>query len=133
MTLCSFVKMDTILPDSLNKIFETVDEEAYFPGGTGAWIQYLQTNLNAEVPVKNGAPEGNYTVYIQFVVNKDGKLEGIKALTKYGYGMEPEVLRILRKSPPWVPAVQDGHNVRAYRKQPITFQVIDFRKKKKRS
>jgi periplasmic protein TonB len=113
------------------KIFETVEEEAYFPGSEEGWLSYLQQNLNPEVPIKNGAPAGMYTVYIQFVVDLDGKVSAIKPLTKNGYGMEAEVMRILRKSPRWVPAVQHGKNVRAYRKQPVTFQVIEEKKKKR--
>jgi hypothetical protein len=115
-------------------IFQKVEIEAYFPGGEPGWRSYLVQNLNPNVPVDKGAPVGTYTIWIQFVVDVDGRLSDFKALTKFGYGMEAEVLRILRKSPPWVPAVQDGHNVRAYRKQPVTFQIeFEGKKKKKRS
>ncbi len=119
--------------DSSNegRIFEKVDEEAYFPGGEETWRSWLGQNLNPSVPVDKGAPAGLYTVYIQFVVGLDGKIYDIKPLTKHGYGMEGEVIRILRKSPPWVPAVQNGQPVNAYRKQPVTFQVIEEKKKKK--
>ena len=115
-----------------DKIFEAVDEEAYFPGKEDGWRSYLEQNLNPAAPVDNGAPAGTYTVYIQFVVDVDGKLSAIKPLTKHGYGMEAEVMRILRKSPPWVPAIQSGKPVRAYRKQPVTFQVIEAGKKRKK-
>ena len=122
---------DTVPAMDTGKIFENVEEEAYFPGKAEGWLSYLQQNLNPEVPIRNGAPAGTYTVYIQFVVDLDGKVTALKPLTKNGYGMEAEVMRILRKSPPWVPAVQFGKNVKAFRKQPVTFQVIDERKKKR--
>ena len=115
-----------------DKVFEAVDEEAYFPGKEDRWRSFLENNLNPAAPVDNGAPAGTYTVYIQFVVDVDGKLSAIKPLTKHGYGMEAEVMRILRKSPPWVPAIQSGKPVRAYRKQPVTFQVIEAGKKRKK-
>jgi len=125
---------DTVpVPDSSTdgRIFEKVDEEAFFPGGEETWRSYLGQNLNPSVPVDKGAPAGLYTVYIQFVVGIDGKIYDIKPLTKHGYGMEGEVIRILRKSPPWAPAVQNGQPVNAYRKQPVTFQVIEEKKKKR--
>lgn len=122
---------DTVPAMDTGKIFENVEEEAYFPGKAEGWLSYLQQNLNPEVPIRNGAPAGTYTVYIQFVVDLDGKVTSLKPLTKNGYGMEAEVMRILRKSPPWVPAVQFGKNVKAFRKQPVTFQVVDERKKKR--
>jgi periplasmic protein TonB len=114
------------------KIFEAVEEEAYFPGGEQGWRSWLEQNLDPAAPIVKGAPAGLYTVYIQFVVDLDGKVSAIKALTKHGYGMEAEVMRILRKSPPWVPAIQHGKNVRAYRKQPVTFQVVEEKKKRGR-
>jgi Gram-negative bacterial TonB protein C-terminal len=113
------------------KIFEAVEEEAYFDGGEASWLSYLQQNLNPMVPVERGAKAGIYTVYIQFVVDIDGKISAIKPLTKHGFGMEAEVMRILRKSPNWVPAVQAGKKVRAYRKQPVTFQIEEEKKKKR--
>lgn len=114
------------------KIYEAVEEEAYFPGGEQGWRSWLEQNLNPSAPVDNGAPAGLYTIYIQFVVDLDGKVSAIRPLTKHGYGMEAEVMRILRKSPPWIPAVQNGKKVRAYRKQPVTFQVVVEKKKRGR-
>ena len=62
-------------------------------------------------------------VMVQFVVDKEGRVTDIKPLTKFGFGMEEEVIRILKKSPPWIPAIQFGRSVKAYRKQPVTFVV----------
>jgi periplasmic protein TonB len=106
-----------------NKIFEKVEIEASFKGGESAWRKYLERNLNANVPVDNGAPEGTYTVYVQFVVSKDGKISDVKALTNHGYGMEKEAVKVIEKGPPWTPAIQNGRQVNAFRKQPITFRV----------
>ena len=108
-----------------NHIFEKVEIEASFKGGEGAWKKYLERNLNANVGPDNGAPPGTYTVYVQFVVSRDGSISDVKALTNHGYGMEAEAMRVIKKGPAWVPAVQNGRNVNAYRKQPITFQVTE--------
>jgi periplasmic protein TonB len=106
-----------------NKVFEKVEVEATFKGGESAWRRYLERNLNANTPVDNGAPEGQYTVWVQFIVDREGKISDVKALTSHGYGMEDEAVKIIRKGPNWVPAIQNGRNVKAYRKQPITFVV----------
>lgn len=125
--------IDTLPPkDTSSKIFQSVEQEAYFPGATDGWRKFLEQNLNANVPVDRGAPAGKYVVWVQFAVDAKGNLSDLEALTHLGYGMEEEVLRILRKSPPWVPAVQDQHNVRAYRKQPIIFMVTEEKKKRKK-
>jgi periplasmic protein TonB len=109
--------------DDENKVFEKVEVEAAFPGGEGAWRKYLERNLNPNAPVDAGAPEGQYTVWIQFIVDKEGVISDVKALTKHGYGMENEAMKVINKGPKWTPALQNGRNVKAYRKQPITFVV----------
>jgi len=106
-----------------NKIFEKVEVEAAFPGGDVKWRQYLTNNLRADVPVENQAPEGTYTTVIQFVVDKEGVISDVRAMTNHGYGMEEEAIRVIKKGPKWTPAIQNGRQVKAYRKQPITFQV----------
>lgn len=106
-----------------NKIFDKVEVEAKFPGGDSKWRQYLERTLNANAPVDNGAPDGTYTTVVQFVVDKDGNISDVRALTSHGYGMEDEAVRVIRKGPKWEPAIQNGRQVKAYRKQPITFQV----------
>ncbi len=107
------------------KVYEKVEIEAAFPGGADAWRLYLQQNLKANVPVKNGAPAGEYKVIVRFIVSTDGKITAVEAETDYGHGMEKEVIRIIKKGPKWLPAMQNGKSVNAYRRQPITFLVTN--------
>jgi protein TonB len=111
--------------DDENKVFEKVEVEASFKGGEKEWRRYLERNLDPNTPVENGAPAGSYTVVVQFIVDKEGKISDVRAVTNHGYGMEEEATKIIRKGPNWVPAVQNGRNVKAYRKQPITFVVSE--------
>ncbi|HEY2722758.1 MAG TPA: TonB family protein [Chitinophagaceae bacterium] len=111
--------------DDENNIFDKVEVEAKFPGGDAAWRKFLERNLRGDAAQENGAPAGNYTVWIQFVVDKEGNVSDVKALTSMGYGMEDEAIRVIKKGPQWTPAIQNGRNVKAYRKQPITFQIQD--------
>ena len=114
-----------LINDDGKLVFEKVEIEASFAGGEMAWRKFLEKNLNPNVPVDNGAPCGKYTVYVQFVVNKEGNISDVKALTKNGYGMEQEVIRLIKIGPKWTPALQDGRTVNAYRKQPVTFMIDD--------
>ncbi len=109
--------------DDENKIFDKVEIEAGFPGGEGKWRQYLERNCNGQVASDNGAPEGTFTTLIQFVVDKEGNISDVRPLTSHGFGMEEEAMRTIKKGPKWTPAIQNGRNVKAYRKQPITFVV----------
>ena len=110
--------------DAEKVIFEKVEIESNFAGGLDSWRKFLEKNLNAHVPVDNGAPAGKFTVWVQFLVDKNGNPSDIKALTSMGYGMEEEVIRIIKKSR-WSPAVQGGRFVKSYKKQPVTFLLDD--------
>lgn len=114
-------------------IFTKPEIEASFTGGAKAWRAYLEKNANGAVAVDNGAPNGVYAVIVQFTVNKEGNISDVRPLTKYGYGMEAEVVRIITKGPAWIPATQNGKPVKAYRKQPVTFVVTGGGSKKKKN
>ena len=100
--------------------FRTVEIDAKFIGN---WKTFLERNLNGDVPRDNGAPAGRYSVVVEFVVDKEGNVSDIQTLTHHGYGLEEEAVRVLRKAPKWEPAIQNGIQVKAYRRQVITFEV----------
>ena len=109
--------------DDYNIVFTQVEKDATFRGGIEEWKDFLAKNLNSKVPTKQKAPAGTYTVIIKFIVAKSGEVSDVVAETNLGYGMEAEVIRVIKKSPAWNPARQNGRMVNAYRRQPITFQV----------
>ncbi|RZM17984.1 MAG: hypothetical protein EOO88_41905, partial [Pedobacter sp.] len=49
----------------------------------------------------------------------------VVAETSFGHGMEAEAIKAIKKGPKWTPAIQNGRNVNAYRRQPITYIVPD--------
>jgi TonB-dependent SusC/RagA subfamily outer membrane receptor len=113
---------------SADKVFESVEKEASFPGGQKEWNKFLERNVNANIPIENKAPAGVYPVIVQFIVRADGSIDDIKALTNQKYGMEEEAIRIIKLSSKWEPAMQNGRPVTSYRRQPITFQVVNDEK-----
>lgn len=108
-----------------DQTFTKVEVEAAFPGGLGAWRKFLERNLSGDVASSGGAPTGSYTVVVQFIVDKDGNVSDVKAQTNHGYGMEEEAVRVIKRGPKWTPAIQNGRQVKAYRKQPVTFMVTE--------
>lgn len=103
-----------------NAPFIKIEDYAKFDGD---WKRFLENNLRSDVPTSNGAPVGSYTVELQFVVDREGKVSDIKALNKVGYGMEDEAIRVLKRSKKWRPAIQNGHPVPFTMTQKITFIV----------
>ena len=104
-------------------IFTSAEKEPQFPGGTKGWITYLQNNLKTDVPVKNNAPKGTYTVTLSFLVDENGKVSEVKAIKDPGYGTAAEAVRVIATGPNWIPAMQNGHKVTYRQKQNITFQI----------
>ena len=127
--LCSvnivIAQNNSSVKDTSDITFTKVEVEADFPGGIIAWKNFLMKNLKADVPVKRRAPAGSYTVVVRFIVWKNGRIENIVSETNYGYGMEKEVMRVIKKGPKWIPAMQDGKIVKAYRRQPVTFVISE--------
>lgn len=110
------------IPDKNDDPVSIVEIDAKF---TGNWEIFLRRNLNPEVPINNNAPAGTYSILIQFVVDKEGNVSDVIPLTNHGYGMEQEAVRVLKRAAKWEPAIQNGYVVKAYRRQPITFQVLE--------
>lgn len=94
-----------------------VEVKPEFPGGMAKFYKFIENNYN----VPSDSPGGK--VFIQFVVEKDGSLTDIKVLRDIGYGTGKEAERVLRKSPKWTPAEQNGKKVRCSYQLPITLQA----------
>ena len=110
-----------------NKIFTKVDVEASFPGGEEEWRNYLVKNLKInrvadKVIIPRGKKELKQTIIVKFIVAKDGNIRDVSVENPEA---EPncieEAIRVIKVSPKWVPAKQNGRIVNAYRRQPITF------------
>jgi len=97
--------------------------EAEFPGGGAEWVAYISRNLDSGVPVTRGATAGTYEVTVRFVIDTSGNIKNIKAETWFGFGMEKELIRVIKKAPKWIPAIKNGVHVNAYRRQSATFFI----------
>ncbi len=106
-------------------IFYTAEKPAEFPGGTGGWSNYLMNNLDRNLPNRNKAVPGKYTVKLNFIVSKNGDVENVIAENNPGYGTASEAIRVIEKGPKWIPAEQNGRKVNFLMKQVIVFNVSD--------
>lgn len=114
------------VPDSVKNdsvLTKDLDVRPSFPGGLPAWSAFLRRNLDARTPMNNGAPTGKYTVQIKFTVDKEGNASNAVALTNHGYGMEQEVMRLIKIAGKWTPGQQKGRIVNTYMIQPVTFVI----------
>jgi periplasmic protein TonB len=104
-------------------LFVKVEHPAEFPGGKKAFARYTERMLDQSVPKDMGAPAGVYEVKVEFIVDKEGNISQVKALTDHGYEMEFTAEKLIKKGPKWIPAKQNGHIVRSLRQVAVTFTV----------
>lgn len=89
-----------------------------------AWKRFLENGLQPLVEQKaREGIYGSFTVAIRFLVDKEGKVTDVKALTAYGHGIEEGVVAIFKKAPVWSPGRQHGRLVRSYHTQPVSFVI----------
>jgi protein TonB len=118
--------------DDEDKIFQKVEIDAEFPGGTSAWFKYVQREIERNIDeLQDDGKSG--TVVVLFIVDKEGGVSDVKAMAcseagvakclGAGSKLAEVAVNAIRKGPKWKPAVQNGRNVRAYRRQPVTFRL----------
>lgn len=103
------------------EIFTVVEESPHFPGGEDARIKFLQENLKYPVIARESSIQG--TVFITFVIEKDGTITDIRVLRGIGGGCDEEALRALKLMPRWIPGKQRGKPVRVQFNLPVKFSL----------
>lgn len=93
--------------------------------GYEAYYKYLQLSLQYPAEAEQNRVAG--TVMLQFMVNSDGSVSGIKVQQSLGYGCDQEAVRLLREGPPWQPAFQNGKPVSTRKMLKINFRLPSSR------
>jgi TonB-dependent SusC/RagA subfamily outer membrane receptor len=109
----------------VSPVFTTVDVLPVFNKVDNGWARYLERSLDRDLPKRRGAPAGQYTVMVSFIIDKNGKVQNVKSLNDPGYGSAEEALRVIEHCPNWIPAKQNGLAVNYTMRQAIVFMVAE--------
>lgn len=90
------------------------------PDMEGGVMKYLKKNLRYPDRAVENKTSG--TVYLSFVVEKDGSVNDIKVLKAVGDGCEEEAIRVVKKMK-WNPGKAKGHPVRVQFTLPVKFVI----------
>ncbi|HTI94228.1 MAG TPA: energy transducer TonB [Puia sp.] len=101
-------------------IFGGCGPDAEYKGGTAAWLQFL--NANCKYPDEAVDQEVQGIVKVQFVVEKDGTVSHVEALSGPQI-LQKEAIRVIAASGQWEPSTLNGRKVRSYKIQPIVFRL----------
>jgi periplasmic protein TonB len=111
-------------PADDNQIFTKVEVDAAFPGGDAAWTRYVTKAIQNNIDdLTEAGDQGTCTV--RFIVDKNGNVSDVVAETMKGTKLAEVAVQAIKKGPKWVPAIQNGRNVNAYRYQPVTFKMSE--------
>src|SRR3989339_509217 len=88
-------------------------------------VAFLNKNLKKEIPIEKGGPPGKYTVVLSFIIDTKGKVSNVEAENDPGYGTAEEAVRVMKLSPNWIPAKQNGKPVVYKHKHTITYMISE--------
>jgi Gram-negative bacterial TonB protein C-terminal len=96
------------------------DKEATFIGGAEKWRKYLEHNL--QFPSNYNIINAELvTIVIKACVNEDGTVTDAYVDIPFHPDFDAEALRVIKKSPKWLPAIKNNRRVKMNIRQPVSF------------
>jgi len=105
------------------EIFIIVEQTPEYPGGDEARLNFLRNNIKYPQMAREAGIQG--TVYVGFVVEKDGSVTQVKIMRGIGGGCDEEAIRVTKLMPKWKAGKQRGKEVRVSYNMPIKFTLQD--------
>ena len=107
--------------NSDEEIFMKVEEMPEFPGGYEGLAKYLSDSITYPAIAKEYNIQGK--VFVQFVVEKNGKVSNVKIVRGVDKNLDKEAVRVVQSFPDWKPGKQKGKEVRVSLVVPINFKL----------
>jgi periplasmic protein TonB len=105
----------------VEEVFVIVEDMPEFPGGELALRKWIASNIKYPVIAAENGIQGK--VYVQFVVDRDGKVTNARIARGIDASLDQEALRVVNNLPRWKPGMQRGKPVRVSYTVPINFQL----------
>ena len=118
-TLLAVMDVDSLDLEKKKLKADTTDEhEAEYKGGQKKYLNYIYKNL--KIPDRTQSLEAGGTVRVRFIVDKEGNVTNVRIWKSVEFAFDEEAMRVVSSAKEWIPAVQRGRKLNAYREQPIT-------------
>jgi TonB family protein len=106
--------------DDVMKIAEAAPA---YNGGDKAMRKFLQNNIKYPLKAKDDGVQG--TVFVRFVVEKDGVVDDVTVSKGVHSLLDAEAKRVVSVMPKWTPGKQKGKPVAVQYTLPVRFQIVD--------
>jgi protein TonB len=107
--------------ESDTTIFDLVQDDPVFPGGEESMKKFVKMSIKYPVEAIENGDQG--TVYVRFVIEKDGRVTKASIVRSVAPSLDNEALRIVKTMPIWTPAKHRGVIVRKSVVIPIQFRL----------
>lgn len=116
-----FITFSVSAQEGDGMIYDSPAQMPTFPGGGAAMDQYLQENLVYPANAKANGIQGK--VYVQFIVEKDGRITNVEVRRGVNEELDAEAMRLVKEMPNWKPGSNRGKIVRTRYTLPIIFRI----------
>lgn len=113
--------VEEVVVEDDNQIFTVVEQQPEFEGGYEAMMRFIQKNMRYPASARRMGVDG--TVYVQFVVGKDGTISEVKTIRGISADCDKEAERVVNAMPNWKPGRQNGKPVFVRFVLPIRFKL----------
>lgn len=104
-----------------NEVFTVVEQNPEFPGGYEAMMAFVKQHMKYPANARRMQIEG--TVYVGFIVNKDGTISDVSVLRGIMSECDNEAIRVIKMMPAWKAGKQNGRNVNVRFTVPLKFRL----------
>jgi periplasmic protein TonB len=112
---------EVVVEEDENQIFTVVEQQPEFQGGYEAMMNFIKKNMRYPASARRMGVDG--TVYVSFVVSKDGSISEVKTIRGISADCDKEAMRVVSMMPPWRPGKQNGKPVFVRFVLPIKFKL----------
>lgn len=109
--------------EQIEEAFTVVEVMPEYPGGMDSLVAFLGNNIKYPQSAKDAGVEG--TVYVNFIVEKDGSVSSAKTTRSVSENCDTEAIRVVSSMPDWIPGMQNNKTVRVSFNLPISFKLSD--------
>jgi TonB family protein len=120
MAACTETPVDAVQQE-VEKVYKEADVMPEYKGGMEALMTYMGTSIAYPQAAKDEGVEGK--VFVQFVVDTEGKVGQIEVLKGVRDDLDAEAVRVISEMPDWAPGTKDGKNVSVQMVLPIAYQL----------
>jgi len=121
MDIADLEQNNKIVQEETEVIHRFADQMPEYPGGMQEAYAYIRKNTVYPEQARNNNIQG--TTVLQFVVNKDGRVDRVSVVASSHPFLDKEAVRIVQSMPKWIPGKMNGNNVPCYFTIPITFTL----------